>query len=147
MIEINTVQIGNTHLNYIAYRAILCRSGKNRVVGTVEGIQHNLGYCQDCQDLYSFSPQAMPERSILFLQTSSHNPTGVDLSEDQWRQLAVVVKQRHLYPFFDMAYLGLTSGDFDKDAFSLRYFAKEVGQLCLAQSFSKNMGLYGKTCL
>ncbi|KAI5704420.1 hypothetical protein M8J76_012698 [Diaphorina citri] len=88
--------------------------------------------------------KAMPERSILFLQTSSHNPTGVDLSEDQWRQLAVVVKQRHLYPFFDMAYLGLTSGDFDKDAFSLRYFAKEVGQLCLAQSFSKNMGLYGE---
>lgn len=86
----------------------------------------------------------MPRKSILFLQVSSHNPTGVDLDEEQWKELALVVKQKQLYPFFDMAYAGLTSGNFEKDVFSLRYFAQEVGQLCLAQSFSKNMGLYGK---
>uniref|UniRef100_A0A8D8M760 Aspartate aminotransferase n=1 Tax=Cacopsylla melanoneura TaxID=428564 RepID=A0A8D8M760_9HEMI len=88
--------------------------------------------------------KSIPERSILFLQVSSHNPTGVDLTNDQWHRVAEVVKERHLYPFFDLAYAGLTTGDFDGDAYSLRYFAKEIGQLCLAQSFSKNMGLYGE---
>lgn len=87
---------------------------------------------------------SMPEKSVLFLQTSSHNPTGVDLNQEQWKEIAKVVQARHLYPYFDMAYQGLTTGNFDTDAFALRYFAKEVGQLCLAQSFSKNMGLYGE---
>lgn len=95
----------------------------------------------------SLSLQSIPQRSILFLQASSHNPTGVDLTDDQWRAVAEVVKQRNLYPFFDVAYAGLTTGNLDRDVFSLRYFAKEIGQLCLAQSFSKNMGLYGENTM
>ena len=53
------------------------------------------------------------------------------------------MKQRKLFPFFDMAYQGFASGDTDKDAFALRHFVSEGHEVALAQSFAKNMGLYG----
>lgn len=55
------------------------------------------------------------------------------------------MQQRSLFPLFDAAYLGLTSGDFDADAFAIRHFVHEKKMeagICL--SFAKNMGLYGK---
>lgn len=54
------------------------------------------------------------------------------------------MKSRHLYPFFDMAYLGFASGDIDKDAEAVRIFSAEGHTFCLAQSYAKNMGLYGE---
>jgi aspartate/tyrosine/aromatic aminotransferase len=55
------------------------------------------------------------------------------------------MKRKNLYPFFDVAYQGFASGDFDNDAWSLRYFFNELNfEGCIAQSFAKNMGLYGK---
>ncbi|XP_026687326.1 aspartate aminotransferase, mitochondrial [Diaphorina citri] len=85
----------------------------------------------------------IPSNSIILLHACAHNPTGVDPKPEQWKELAAVVKQKKLYPFFDMAYQGFASGNTTQDAFAVRYFLKEVGQLCLAQSFAKNMGLYG----
>lgn len=55
-----------------------------------------------------------------------------------------MIKKRKLYPYFDMAYQGFASGNIDNDAFALRYFIEEGHKPCLAQSFAKNMGLYGK---
>ena len=55
-----------------------------------------------------------------------------------------VIKHKKLFPFFDMAYQGFASGDVDKDAFALRHFVNEGLEVALAQSFAKNMGLYGK---
>lgn len=86
----------------------------------------------------------IPSKSIILLHACAHNPTGVDPKPDQWKEIAAIVKKKQLYPFFDMAYQGFASGDTVKDAFALRYFMKELGQLCLAQSFAKNMGLYGE---
>lgn len=43
-----------------------------------------------------------------------------------------------------MAYQGFASGDIDRDAYAVRYFLKDNHQMALAQSFAKNMGLYGK---
>ncbi|KAI5743940.1 hypothetical protein M8J77_024063 [Diaphorina citri] len=86
----------------------------------------------------------IPSNSIILLHACAHNPTGVDPKPEQWKELAAVVKQKKLYPFFDMAYQGFASGNTTQDAFAVRYFLKEVGQLCLAQSFAKNMGLYGE---
>ena len=63
---------------------------------------------------------------------------------EQWKEMSQVIKKRNIYPFFDMAYQGFASGDINKDAFALRYFIDEGHDLCLAQSFAKNMGLYGK---
>lgn len=86
----------------------------------------------------------MPEKSIILLHACAHNPTGVDPKPDQWAELSQLIKKRNLYPFFDMAYQGFASGSVDKDAFAVRLFAKEGHQFALAQSYAKNMGLYGE---
>ncbi|XP_063221935.1 aspartate aminotransferase, mitochondrial [Bacillus rossius redtenbacheri] len=86
----------------------------------------------------------MPERSIILLHACAHNPTGVDPSPQQWAEISKVVKQKKLFPFFDMAYQGFASGDVDKDAFALRHFVKEGHETIVTQSYAKNMGLYGE---
>ncbi|KAF2236544.1 mitochondrial aspartate aminotransferas-like protein [Viridothelium virens] len=88
--------------------------------------------------------KALPKGSIVLLHACAHNPTGVDPTQDQWRAISDAVKEGGHYPFFDMAYQGFASGDTDRDAFALRHFIKEGHELCLAQSFAKNMGLYGE---
>ena len=47
-------------------------------------------------------------------------------------------------PFFDSAYQGFATGDLEKDAWPIRYFADQGFQLFISQSFAKNMGLYGE---
>ena len=86
----------------------------------------------------------MPKKSMILLHACAHNPTGVDPTEQQWKAISDAVREGSHFPFFDMAYQGFASGDTDKDAFALRYFVKEGHQPCLAQSFAKNMGLYGE---
>ncbi|KAK9369339.1 pyridoxal phosphate-dependent transferase [Lipomyces kononenkoae] len=88
--------------------------------------------------------ETAPENSIILLHACAHNPTGVDPTPEQWRRISDVVKKRNHFVFFDMAYQGFASGDFDRDAFALRYFVEQGHQLVLAQSFAKNMGLYGE---
>ncbi|KAK9477580.1 aspartate aminotransferase [Lipomyces japonicus] len=85
-----------------------------------------------------------PEKSIILLHACAHNPTGVDPTPAQWREISKVAKDKGHFIFFDMAYQGFASGDADKDAFALRYFVEQGHQLVLAQSFAKNMGLYGE---
>nr|OQO26847.1 Aspartate aminotransferase, mitochondrial [Rachicladosporium sp. CCFEE 5018] len=88
--------------------------------------------------------KAMPKGSMVLLHACAHNPTGIDPTEEQWKAISDAMKEGGHFPFFDMAYQGFASGDTDKDAFALRYFLKESHQPCLAQSFAKNMGLYGE---
>lgn len=83
--------------------------------------------------------RAAPAGSLILLHTCAHNPTGIDPTEAQWKQISDVVKEKKHYPFFDMAYQGFASGDTTKDAFALRHFVDEGHTLCLAQSFAKNM--------
>ena len=71
-------------------------------------------------------------------------PPSLPTQPEQWMELSSVIKKRKLFPFFDMAYQGFASGDIDKDAFALRQFIKDGHQVALAQSFAKNMGLYGE---
>ena len=84
---------------------------------------------------------AAPDGSAVLLHACAHNPTGVDPSEEQWKELSTIVKEKKLIPFFDNAYQGFASGDAVKDAFSLRYFVEEGHNILLSQSFSKNFGL------
>ncbi|CAG0881087.1 unnamed protein product [Cyprideis torosa] len=86
----------------------------------------------------------IPEKSMILLHACAHNPTGVDPSKEQWKEISALIKKKQLYPFFDMAYQGFASGDINRDAFALRHFIQEGHTLCLAQSFAKNMGLYGE---
>ena len=82
--------------------------------------------------------------SAVLLHVCAHNPTGVDPTPEQWQKIADVCKKRQLYPFFDSAYQGFTSGSLDRDALGLRMFVDQGFELCAAQSFAKTMGLYGE---
>ena len=86
----------------------------------------------------------MPNGSIVLLHACAHNPTGVDPTVEQWKEISDIVKEKGLFPFFDMAYQGFASGSTARDAFAVRHFVAEGHQLVLAQSFAKNMGLYGE---
>nr|CCC93538.1 putative aspartate aminotransferase [Trypanosoma congolense IL3000] len=88
--------------------------------------------------------QAAPAGSIVVLHACAHNPTGVDPTKEQWAAIADVFLAKKLVPFFDMAYQGFASGNFDEDAYSVRLFQSKGMEMLLAQSFSKNMGLYGE---
>ncbi|KAF8330362.1 pyridoxal phosphate-dependent transferase [Cantharellus anzutake] len=88
--------------------------------------------------------EAAAENSIVLLHACAHNPTGVDPTPEQWAEISQIVQKRSLFPFFDMAYQGFASGDTTRDAYALRYFVKQGHQVALAQSFAKNMGLYGE---
>ncbi|KAH8406321.1 hypothetical protein KR215_011330, partial [Drosophila sulfurigaster] len=82
------------------------------------------------------------EGSVVLLHGSAHNPTGMDLTKKEWKQVAEVIKLNNLFPLIDTAYQGFATGDPDRDAWAIRYFANEGIELMAAQSFSKNMGLY-----
>jgi len=84
--------------------------------------------------------QVPPEDVVLF-HACCHNPTGVDPTLEQWRQLADLAVQRGFLPLFDFAYQGFGDG-LDEDASGLRAFASPGRELLVAGSFSKNFGLY-----
>lgn len=86
---------------------------------------------------------ALPAQSIVLLHACCHNPTGVDLSNDQWLQLIDVIKARKLLPYLDIAYQGFGAG-IEEDAFALRALADAGVSFFVANSFSKSFSLYGE---
>jgi aspartate aminotransferase len=88
--------------------------------------------------------QNAPEGAIVLLHACAHNPTGVDPTQSQWAEISDIVASKKLFPFFDMAYQGFASGSTSRDAFAVRHFVSQGHQIALAQSFAKNMGLYGE---
>jgi len=88
---------------------------------------------------------SLPARSIVLLHACCHNPSGVDLSQAQWLQVLSVIVHRRLLPFFDFAYQGFAEGQ-DEDAWVLRYLAESGETFLVANSFSKNFGLYSERC-
>lgn len=85
-----------------------------------------------------------PAGSIFVLHECAHNPTGVDPAHEQWEELIDLFIEKDHVIFFDCAYLGYASGDFEQDAFAARLCAKKGLQFLCAQSFSKNLGLYSE---
>lgn len=85
-----------------------------------------------------------PEGSIILLHACAHNPTGVDPTREQWKEIAQIIRSKKHFPFFDCAYQGFASGDLGNDAWAVQYFISEGFELCIAQSFAKNFGLYGE---
>ena len=78
------------------------------------------------------------------MQSGAHNPTGMDPTLEQWKEMSETVKKQGLVPFFDCAYQGFASGDPIKDAASVRMFVEDGHLISMVQSFSKNFGLYGQ---
>ncbi|XP_065850180.1 aspartate aminotransferase, cytoplasmic [Euphorbia lathyris] len=87
---------------------------------------------------------AAPEGSIVLLHACAHNPTGVDPIPEQWEQIRQLIRSKALLPFFDSAYQGFASGSLDLDAQPVRLFVADGGECLMAQSYAKNMGLYGE---
>ncbi|PPS08592.1 hypothetical protein GOBAR_AA12072 [Gossypium barbadense] len=85
-----------------------------------------------------------PSGSIVLLHACAHNPTGVDPTLQQWEQIRQLMRSKALLPFFDSAYQGFASGNLDEDAQSIRMFVTDGGECFVAQSYAKNMGLYGE---
>jgi aromatic-amino-acid transaminase len=78
---------------------------------------------------------------IALLHGCCHNPTGADLDEEQWREVAKVVAERGHVPFVDIAYQGFGRG-LDEDAFGVRLMLETCDELVIAQSCDKNFSVY-----
>jgi len=89
--------------------------------------------------------KTLPAGSIVLLHPCCHNPTGVDLQPEQWRQIIDVVVAGRLIPFMDMAYQGFGDG-IDEDAWPVRAMVDAGAMVFVCSSFSKNMSLYGERC-
>lgn len=77
----------------------------------------------------------------VLLHGCCHNPTGVDFTPDQWRDLAEVIARRRLLPIVDLAYQGLGRG-LEEDAAGLRLLGERAEAIIVAYSCDKNFGLY-----
>ncbi len=86
---------------------------------------------------------ALPAGTIVVLHACCHNPTGVDPTLPQWKEIMSVVRERGLFPFFDLAYQGFSEGT-DADASALRLFTDAGISLFVSNSFSKSFSLYGE---
>ncbi|HYB50495.1 MAG TPA: amino acid aminotransferase [Burkholderiaceae bacterium] len=89
------------------------------------------------------SLQAAAPRTIVVLHACCHNPTGVDPSPEQWKQIVQIVRERNLVAFLDLAYQGFAEG-IEPDGAVVRAFAASGAQFFVASSFSKSFSLYGE---
>jgi aromatic-amino-acid transaminase len=85
----------------------------------------------------------LPARSVVVLHACCHNPTGVDLSLDDWKAVLEVLREREHVPFLDIAYQGFGDG-IEQDAFAVRLFAASGIPFFVSSSFSKSFSLYGE---
>jgi aspartate aminotransferase len=83
----------------------------------------------------------VPAGDMVLLHGCCHNPTGADLTHDQWDKIADLALERGFIPFIDTAYQGLGEG-LDEDAYGVRMMAERLPELVVASSCSKNFGLY-----
>ncbi|MHA3902240.1 amino acid aminotransferase [Castellaniella sp. WN] len=88
---------------------------------------------------------ALPPRGIVLLHPCCHNPSGADLTADQWRALIALMQRLNLIPFLDLAYQGFGNG-LDEDALAVRLLAESGMTYLVANSFSKNFSFYGERC-
>ena len=80
---------------------------------------------------------------IVLLHACCHNPSGVDLNQEQWRQVVEHAKEHGWVPFLDFAYQGF-GGGVEEDRYSVEQFAATGIDFFVASSFSKNFGLYNE---
>ncbi|WES68069.1 aromatic amino acid transaminase [Superficieibacter sp. HKU1] len=85
----------------------------------------------------------LPAQSIVLLHPCCHNPTGSDLTNDQWDAVVEVLKVRELIPFLDIAYQGFGAG-MEDDAYAIRAIASAGLPTLVSNSFSKIFSLYGE---
>ncbi|MFZ9346515.1 MAG: amino acid aminotransferase [Burkholderiaceae bacterium] len=89
------------------------------------------------------SLKGMPDRSVVLLHACCHNPTGVDLTAQQWEEVVALCKSKQFVPFLDLAYQGFGDG-IAQDATAVLLFAKSGMPFLVSSSFSKSFSLYGE---
>ncbi len=92
---------------------------------------------------FSASLAQVAPGDIVVLHTCCHNPSGVDLSYEQWQEVAAMAKKGGWIPFLDFAYQGFGAGVED-DRYAIEQFADMGMDFLVASSFSKNFGLYNE---
>jgi len=88
--------------------------------------------------------KSLPEGSLVLLHACAHNPTGVDPTEAQWGEVVNAIKEKKLIPVLDSAYQGYATGDLERDRYAARQFYESGIEFFAAQSFAKNLGMYGE---
>ncbi len=83
----------------------------------------------------------IPQGDAVLLHGCCHNPTGADLSDEQWDSVIGVLAERDLIPFIDLAYQGF-GRSLDEDAYGIRESIKRLPEVVIASSCSKNFGVY-----
>ena len=87
--------------------------------------------------------EQLPAKAIVLLHPCCHNPTGADLTPDEWDQVIAILKQRDLIPFLDIAYQGFGQG-LEQDAYAIRALDQSGMNFIVSNSFSKIFSLYGE---
>ncbi|GAB1826082.1 amino acid aminotransferase [Turicimonas sp. TL08] len=87
--------------------------------------------------------KGLKKDTVVILHACCHNPTGVDLTQEQWAQVVDVCRDKGLIPFLDIAYQGFGAG-LNEDAGSIRQFADSGIPFFVSNSFSKSFSLYGE---
>ncbi|MFZ9184515.1 MAG: aromatic amino acid transaminase [Polynucleobacter sp.] len=89
------------------------------------------------------SLQSFPAKTLVILHACCHNPTGADLTKDQWKTIISICQQKQLIPFLDIAYQGFADG-IEEDGAAVRMFADSGMSFFVSSSFSKSFSLYGE---
>lgn len=78
---------------------------------------------------------------IVLLHGCCHNPTGADLTNEQWREVLAIAQETEFTPFVDIAYQGFGDG-LNEDSYGVRLLCENLPEVVIAASCSKNFGLY-----
>ncbi len=133
-----TVAISNP--SWENHRAVFGAAGFEVVDYTYfDNASHGLDFAGMLADLDRLEPG-----TVVLLHACCHNPTGADLSVEQWKQVAALLKERQLFPFIDMAYQGFDKG-LEEDGVAVRIVADAgIDSFIVANSYSKSFSLYGE---
>ena len=133
-----TVAISNP--SWENHRAVFGAAGFDVVeYSYFDAATHGLDFASMVADL-----QALQPGTVVLLHACCHNPTGADLTVEQWKQVAALLKDRQLFPFIDMAYQGFDKG-IEQDGAAVRIIAEAgIDSFIVANSYSKSFSLYGE---
>ncbi|MBN6150495.1 aspartate/tyrosine/aromatic aminotransferase [Xanthomonas sp. AmX2] len=138
LLSTSTIAISNP--SWENHRAVFSAAGFDVVDYTYfDPATHGLDFDGMLADLNKLEPG-----TVVLLHACCHNPTGADLTQEQWRTVAALLKERNLFPFVDIAYQGFDKG-IDEDAYAVRLLAEAgVDAYVVASSYSKSFSLYGE---
>ncbi|UOV05203.1 aspartate/tyrosine/aromatic aminotransferase [Pseudoxanthomonas mexicana] len=133
-----TVAISNP--SWENHRAVFAAAGFEIVDYTYfDAATHGLDFAGMLSDLGRLQPG-----TVVLLHACCHNPTGADLTVEQWKQVAALLQERGLFPFIDMAYQGFDKG-ITEDGAAVRIVAEAgIDSFIVANSYSKSFSLYGE---